>query len=112
MEHSIGKLDFTPFGGKAQICIDGRVAIEVCGDRRLEIQASYTQARERAEFVVTACNEHDTLKAKAELLDEAVITMGNALSDLDWIEHEAPDSNFQSSILALKYILSEAKELL
>ena len=56
-------------------------------------------------------NSYDALKAKEALFDEACRAMDGALSDLSWIEHEAPDSNFQASILLLREILSKYKDI-
>ena len=57
-----------------------------------------------ADFIVTACNEHDTLKAKAELLDEAVKAIDGVLADI-------ADTLTNKRYHQCNEILSKAKEL-
>ena len=60
--------------------------------------AKQPAAKERADFIINACNQHDTLKAKAELFDKVAIRFNNSNSDLEMIS-------------TIMYIQEQAKEL-
>lgn len=73
-----------------------------------------------ADFIVKACNEHDTLKAKAELVDK-LAALTNELLDSDvYADGEGlvnirtagyDDDSYQETVALIEDLLSKTKDL-
>jgi hypothetical protein len=72
-----------------------------------------TIADENADFIVTACNEHETLKAKAELLQKAITCLSLAHHHL-FINHlfiNRGTPEVKTVLGEIQNLLSKAKKL-
>jgi len=73
------------------------------------ILASTGMSRLNAEFIVKACNNYDTLKAKADLFDGLLTALESYHDQLTAIDAAMGlETNGRSSV---DYLLSKAKEL-